>query len=111
MSAAVMPMRRTVSAPAICGSPSADATANISIKNVLAIGLLRPTFIRIAIFPSQPQWLKVMQRLCQRVAGGGRRKGFKKRAVVAFVNVDALSTIRAHPTTNGTVLHDLKANT
>jgi hypothetical protein len=47
--------------------------------------------VRIVTFPSQLQWLKVMQRLCQRLAGGGRRKWLKKRAVVAFVNGESVA--------------------
>jgi hypothetical protein len=51
-----------------------------------------------------------MQRLCQRLAGGRRRKGLKKRAVVGFVNATPLSTIKADPATDDTILHDLRAN-
>jgi hypothetical protein len=47
--------------------------------------------MRIAIFSSQLQWLKVMQRLCQRLTIGEHRKGLKKRGVVAFVNDDAIA--------------------
>src|SRR5436309_15680224 len=50
MSAAVMPMRNTVSAAAICGNANAAATVNI-IKAVVA-RLLTGPWLRIAVIPS-----------------------------------------------------------
>jgi hypothetical protein len=51
MSAAVMPMRNTVSAPAICGNAKADATA--SIMRAVALRLFADTSVRIVVIPSR----------------------------------------------------------
>jgi hypothetical protein len=53
--------------------------------------------MRIGMFSSQLQWLKVMQRLCQRLTTGEHRKGLKKRAVVAFVKDEAAACNKGIP--------------
>ena len=53
----------------------------LAIVGGTAMSSAPSTLVGIVIFPSQLRWLKVMQRLCQRLVGRGHCKGLKKRAL------------------------------
>jgi len=67
MSAAVMPMRKTVSAPAICGSPATVAIASIITAAIDRLfGRFFGTHQNKSLLDFHDYFLcNIMQRLCQ----------------------------------------------
>jgi hypothetical protein len=68
MSAAVMPMRKTVSAPAICGN--AKAAATVSIMRAVVVRLFTGLSLRIAVISFSTLLINCYAILCNGCANG-----------------------------------------
>jgi hypothetical protein len=104
-------MRRTVSAPANCGHAIAEVIAKAN--KVFFAQLFPSTLIRIVKFPYRLQWLNLMQRYATRMPNLLRSKCCKRLKSRTVVNTHSqhrsLTTIAAYSTTNGRIMHDLRA--
>src|SRR4051812_8833907 len=68
MSAAVMPIRNTVSAAAMCGNAKADAM--VSIRNVVAVRLFADFSVRIVVSSFSTSLINSYAILCNSCANG-----------------------------------------